>query len=185
MLLLESQAQFFRGSVRAVAQVPNIYIHCHACSIFGGGSVCQWSLHASLQVLNQSLHNVQRLLCHESTLLAATARALALLSCIIKSMAMSAPANNTSAVLDCCCSLICNLGCVNAAGTVAIHNPSVKLLQADEQGGTVIMDRSGVLLPTAPISLTLKHLSPARYNTQACSCWTWRVVTIQSLTVAP
>jgi len=86
--------------VRALAQVPHIYVHCHACSIFGGGSVCQRSLHASLQVLKQSLHNVHWLLYPESTLLVATARALALLSCIIKSMAMSAPANNTSAVLE-------------------------------------------------------------------------------------
>jgi len=41
---------------------------------------------------------------------------------------------------------------------LGIVKTSVNLLQADEQGGTVICDMysSGVLLPTAPIFLTLK-----------------------------
>jgi len=45
-----------------VAQVPHIFVHSHALSVFGGGSLSLWSFHHSLQSLNLSLQSVLCLL---------------------------------------------------------------------------------------------------------------------------
>jgi len=121
-----------------VAQVPHIFVHFHALSVLGGGSLSPWSFHCSLQSPNLSLQSVLCLLSASSaTLLATIARALTLHHQIHY-------VGSSACQTRICCTwagggrLVCSSGGVHAAGTVAIHYLFVKLLQAGEQGGTGI-----------------------------------------------
>jgi len=100
-----------------------------------------------------------------ATLLAATAQALTLLSRIIKPNVLEAAHAKHAYLLellvtDSAESAVSSSVGFHAAGTMAIHDLFVKLLQADEQGGMSICYtyRSCLLLPTALTKDTIQEL---------------------------
>jgi len=115
-----------------VNQIPHIFVHFHALSVFGGGNLSLRSFHRSLQSLNLSLQSVLCLLRLECDLVGGHSASLGIAEPhhSIHYVGSSACQRWRTTLRSVWWDSICRLGGSNALLAMMIHGLVKKLLQA-------------------------------------------------------